>query len=45
MQDWLGIHFDENIYYEGNHCPTQVLRNAVHPEVGKIIYEAAMGKI
>ena len=42
LQDWLGIHYDENIYYEGNHCPAQVLRNAVHPEIGKIIYEAAL---
>jgi len=41
MQDWLGIHYDKNIYYEGNHCPTQVLRNAVHPKIGKIIFEAA----
>ena len=42
LMDWLGIHFEKNIYYEGNHCPTQILRNAVHPEVGKIIFEAAM---
>lgn len=34
MQDWLGIHFDEVIYYEGNHCPAQILRNAVHPLIG-----------
>ena len=45
LQDWLGIHFDENIYYEGNHCPTQVLRNAVHPDVGKIIFEAATNEM
>lgn len=42
MQDWLGIHYDRAIYYESNHCPTQVLRNAVHPEIGQIIYEAAV---
>ena len=42
MQDWLGIHFDENIYYEGNHCPVQILRNAVHPEIGKVIWDAAI---
>jgi DNA (cytosine-5)-methyltransferase 1 len=41
LMDWLGIHFEKNIYYEGNHCPAQVLRNAVHPEIGKIIWEAA----
>lgn len=42
MQEWLGIHYDENIYYDGNHCPTQILRNAVHPEIGKIIFDAAV---
>ena len=41
LKDWLGIHYDGNLYYEGNHCPAQVLRNAVHPEIGKIIFEAA----
>lgn len=34
MMDWLGIHYDENIYYDGNHCPAQVLRNCVHPDLG-----------
>ena len=34
MMDWLGIHYSENIYYDGNHCPAQVLRNCVHPSVG-----------
>ena len=41
LHEWLGIYYDENIYYENNHCPTQILRNAVHPEVGRIIYDAA----
>lgn len=41
LQDWLGIHYDDSLYYEGNHCPAQVLRNAVHPEIGKAIYAAA----
>jgi DNA (cytosine-5)-methyltransferase 1 len=41
LKEWLGIHYEGNIYYEGNHCPAQVLRNAVHPEVGKIIFDAA----
>ena len=40
LQDWLGIHYKENIYYNGNHCPTQVLRNCVHPDVGLAIYNA-----
>ena len=41
LKDWLGIHYEGNIYYEGNHCPAQVLRNAVHPEIGRIIMEAS----
>jgi DNA (cytosine-5)-methyltransferase 1 len=40
MMDWLGIHYPENIYYMGNHCPAQVLRNAVHPLIGKQIFDA-----
>jgi len=39
LKNWLGIHYEGNIYYEGNHCPAQVLRNAVHPLVGKQIYD------
>ncbi len=48
LHDWLGIHFEKNIYYkwtdaEGNvhknHCPFQILRNAVHPLIGKQILE------
>lgn len=34
MMDWLGMQFDEVIYYKGNHCPVQVLRNCVHPKLG-----------
>lgn len=41
LKEWLGIHYDGNIYYEGNHCPAQALRNAVHPDVGRIIFDAA----
>jgi len=41
LQDWLGIHYEENIYYEGNHRPAQVLRNCVHPDLGLQIYTAA----
>ena len=41
LMDWLGIHFEENIYYEGNHCPMQILRNCVHPLVGQQIMRAA----
>ena len=42
MQEWLDIHFEENIYYEGNHCPAQILRNAVHPEIGRQVLESAI---
>jgi DNA (cytosine-5)-methyltransferase 1 len=38
LMDWLGIHYEKNIYYEGNHCPTQILRNCVHPLVGEHIF-------
>jgi DNA (cytosine-5)-methyltransferase 1 len=41
LMNWLDIHFDKNIYYEGNHCPTQILRNCVHPKVGLHIFENA----
>jgi DNA (cytosine-5)-methyltransferase 1 len=40
MMDWLGISFQETIYYKGNHCPAQVLRNCVHPLMGEQILEA-----
>lgn len=41
LMDWLGIYYEENIYYKGNHCPAQVLRNCVHPELGCQIFNAA----
>jgi len=43
LQEWLGIHYDENIYYGNNHCPTQILRNCVHPDVGLQILNFAIG--
>jgi DNA (cytosine-5)-methyltransferase 1 len=42
MMDWLGIHYEENIYYEGNHCPVQVLRNCVHPKLGEHVVNCAL---
>lgn len=39
LMDWLGIYYDKNIYYNGNHCPAQVLRNCVHPLIGKQIFD------
>jgi len=38
MMDWLGIHFDEVIYYKGNHCPAQILRNCIHPLLGEYVF-------
>jgi DNA (cytosine-5)-methyltransferase 1 len=51
LHDWLDIHFEKNIYYkwtdaEGvlhkNHCPFQILRNAVHPKLGLQILDAVL---
>lgn len=41
LMEWLGIHYEENIYYEGNHCPAQILRNCVHPLIGEQILKQA----
>jgi hypothetical protein len=40
LMDWLDIHYEKNIYYKDNHCPTQILRNCVHPDVGLHIFNA-----
>ena len=45
LMDWLGIHYEENIYYEKNHCPTQILRNCVHPSVGDHVFNAAIKQL
>ena len=42
LKDYLGIHYEGNLYYEGNHCPAQVLRNCVHPEIGEAILQNAI---
>lgn len=39
LKKWLGIEYEGNIYYDGNHCPAQILRNCVHPSVGKQIMD------
>ena len=39
LQNWLDIHFEEKLYYGTNHCPAQVLRNCVHPIIGKQIFD------
>jgi DNA (cytosine-5)-methyltransferase 1 len=45
LMDWLGIHYEENIYYGGNHCPAQILRNCVHPNEGMSILANAFPEI
>ena len=46
LQDWLGIHYPKPWpCYDGNHCPTQPLRNCVHPDLGLQILEAAEGRV
>lgn len=42
MMDWLGLHFDEVIYYKNNHCPVQILRNCVHPKLGLAIFKNSL---
>lgn len=39
LKKWLGIHYEGNIYYDGNHDPCQVLRNCVHPLIGKHVFD------
>jgi len=39
LKEWLGIHYEGNIYYGKNHDPCQVLRNCVHPHLGYHIYK------
>lgn len=41
LKKWLGIEYDGNIYYKGNHSPGQVLRNCVHPKIGLHIFNCA----
>tara|TARA_R110002167_G_scaffold356520_1_gene571370 strand:+ start:1626 stop:2231 length:606 start_codon:yes stop_codon:yes gene_type:complete len=39
LKAWLGLEYEGSIYYEGNHDPSQVLRNCVHPSVGLAVYK------
>jgi len=40
LMDWLDIHITKNIYY-GSHDERKVLRNCVHPKLGKHIFDCA----
>ena len=42
LKSWLGLEYEGNLYYGKNHCPGQVLRNCVHPLVGKQILQKAI---
>ena len=44
LKQWLGIEYEGNIYYDGNHCASQVLRNAVHPDIGRQIMDCMLYK-
>lgn len=41
LKEWLGLNYEGNIYYDGNHDPAQVLRNCVHPDLGLYILKSA----
>jgi DNA (cytosine-5)-methyltransferase 1 len=43
LMDWLDIRFEERLTYDGNHCSSQILRNAVHPKLGLQILDNARG--
>jgi len=45
MMEWLGIHYEKNIYYQANHCPTQILRNCVHPDTGLHVFMSAYSQL
>lgn len=42
LKAWLGLSYEGSIYYAGNHCPAQVLRNCVHPDLGAQIMGQAI---
>jgi DNA (cytosine-5)-methyltransferase 1 len=42
MMDWLGIYYEGNVYCGKSHCPLQVMRNCVHPKMGKQIFDCAV---
>jgi len=44
LEEWLGIELSQNIYLGNSHDPGQVLRNAVHPELGEKILKAAQSR-
>lgn len=45
LKAWLGIKYDGNLYYDGNHSPSQVLRNCVNPSTGLHILNSVTGNV
>jgi DNA (cytosine-5)-methyltransferase 1 len=45
LKKWLGLEYKGNMYYGSNHCPGQILRNCVHPDLGLHIFEAMKTKM
>lgn len=43
LVDYLGFDYEGNIYYDGNHDPLQILRNCVHPQLGKAALDSLTG--
>ncbi len=41
LGDWLGMYYEKNVYHRGNHCERQIYRNAIHPKLGKHIFDCA----
>ena len=44
LKKWLGLNYNGNLYYDGNHCPGHILRNCVHPKLGLHVYSCAFKK-
>jgi len=40
LKEWLGMPYEGNIYLDA-HCPAQVLRNCVHPDLGLQVFKCA----
>lgn len=42
LKKWLGISYEGNLYYDGNHDPCQVLRNCIHPLIGEHVFNCLL---
>lgn len=41
LEKYLGIYIKKKIYIGNSHDPCQILRNCVHPDIGKVIFDRA----